>query len=37
MTFALARNWWSLVIRGILGIVIGLITFLSPDMLLWMA
>lgn len=34
MTFALARNWWSLVIRGILGIVIGLITFLWPGITL---
>lgn len=34
MTFALARNWWSLVIRGILGIVIGLTTFLWPGITL---
>ena len=34
MTFALARNWWSLVIRGILGIVIGLITFMWPGITL---
>jgi uncharacterized membrane protein HdeD (DUF308 family) len=34
MTFALARNWWSLVIRGILGIVIGLITFVWPGITL---
>ena len=34
MTFALARNWWSLVIRGILGIVIGLISFLWPGITL---
>jgi uncharacterized membrane protein HdeD (DUF308 family) len=30
MTFALARNWWSLVVRGLLGILIGLITFVWP-------
>jgi uncharacterized membrane protein HdeD (DUF308 family) len=30
MRFALARNWWSLVIRGLLGIVVGMITFLWP-------
>lgn len=34
MTFALARNWWSLVIRGILGIAIGLVTFLWPGITL---
>jgi uncharacterized membrane protein HdeD (DUF308 family) len=34
MTFALARNWWSLVIRGILGIIIGLITFVWPGITL---
>jgi uncharacterized membrane protein HdeD (DUF308 family) len=34
MTFALARNWWSLVIRGILGIVVGLMTFLWPGITL---
>jgi len=34
MTFALARNWWSLVIRGILGIAIGLITFVWPGITL---
>src|ERR1700760_1650523 len=34
MTFALARNWWSLVIRGMLGIVIGLITFMWPSITL---
>lgn len=30
MTFALARNWWSLVIRGMLGILVGVITFVWP-------
>src|SRR5579871_1133610 len=34
MVFALARNWWSLVIRGILGIAIGLITFVWPGITL---
>jgi uncharacterized membrane protein HdeD (DUF308 family) len=34
MTFALARNWWSLVIRGILGIVVGVMTFLWPGITL---
>jgi uncharacterized membrane protein HdeD (DUF308 family) len=30
MRLALARNWWSLVIRGFLGIAVGIITFLWP-------
>lgn len=30
MRFALARNWWSLVIRGCLGILIGIITLIWP-------
>jgi uncharacterized membrane protein HdeD (DUF308 family) len=34
MTFALARNWWSLVVRGLLGILIGLITFVWPGITL---
>ena len=34
MRFALARNWWSLVIRGFLGIVIGILTFLWPGITL---
>jgi uncharacterized membrane protein HdeD (DUF308 family) len=34
MTFALARNWWSLAIRGNLGIVIGLISFVWPGITL---
>jgi uncharacterized membrane protein HdeD (DUF308 family) len=27
---AIARNWWSLVIRGVAGVLIGVITFLAP-------
>jgi uncharacterized membrane protein HdeD (DUF308 family) len=34
MKFALARNWWSLVIRGCLGILIGLLTFIWPGITL---
>jgi uncharacterized membrane protein HdeD (DUF308 family) len=30
MNFALAKNWWSLVLRGILGIVLGVISFAWP-------
>jgi uncharacterized membrane protein HdeD (DUF308 family) len=30
MRVALARNWWSLVIRGLAGIAFGVITFLWP-------
>src|SRR5215831_12714448 len=30
MDFILARNWWSLVIRGIVGIVVGIVSFLWP-------
>lgn len=30
MTFALARNWWSLVIRGLLGICVGIVAFVWP-------
>jgi len=34
MRLALVRNWWSLVLRGILGIVLGLITFAWPGITL---
>src|SRR5436190_5283070 len=34
MRFALARNWWSLVIRGLLGIAIGIITLIWPGITL---
>jgi uncharacterized membrane protein HdeD (DUF308 family) len=30
MRFSLARNWWSLVIRGLLGILVGIVTFVWP-------
>ncbi len=30
MTFVLARNWWSLVVRGIIGVVLGVIAFAWP-------
>jgi uncharacterized membrane protein HdeD (DUF308 family) len=35
MRFALARNWWSLVIRGFLGIAVGILTFLWPSITLF--
>jgi uncharacterized membrane protein HdeD (DUF308 family) len=34
MRFPLAKNWWSLVIRGFLGIAVGILTFLWPGMTL---
>jgi uncharacterized membrane protein HdeD (DUF308 family) len=34
MRFALAKNWWSLVIRGFLGIAVGILTFLWPGITL---
>jgi uncharacterized membrane protein HdeD (DUF308 family) len=34
MRFALARNWWSLVIRGFLGILVGILTFIWPGITL---
>jgi uncharacterized membrane protein HdeD (DUF308 family) len=34
MNFVLARNWWSLVLRGLLGILIGIVTFISPGITL---
>ena len=30
MRLALATNWWSLVIRGFLGVAVGILTFLWP-------
>jgi uncharacterized membrane protein HdeD (DUF308 family) len=32
MDFILARNWWSLVIRGIVGIAVGIVSFLWPGL-----
>jgi len=34
MRFTLARNWWSLVIRGFLGILVGILTFVWPGITL---
>jgi uncharacterized membrane protein HdeD (DUF308 family) len=34
MRVVLAKNWWSLVIRGIVGIVLGVITFAWPGITL---
>jgi uncharacterized membrane protein HdeD (DUF308 family) len=34
MRVALARNWWSLVIRGLAGVAFGVITFLRPGITL---
>ena len=27
----LARNWWLVLLRGIAGIIFGLVTFVAPD------
>jgi uncharacterized membrane protein HdeD (DUF308 family) len=34
MLFVLARNWWSLVIRGIIGILLGIVAFAWPGVTL---
>lgn len=34
MTFSLAKNWWSLVIRGLIAILLGIITFAWPGITL---
>jgi uncharacterized membrane protein HdeD (DUF308 family) len=34
MPFLLARNWWTLVIRGIIAIIFGILTFVWPAMTL---
>jgi uncharacterized membrane protein HdeD (DUF308 family) len=34
MRFALAKNWWTLVLRGIVGVALGLFAFLSPGITL---
>jgi uncharacterized membrane protein HdeD (DUF308 family) len=35
MNFSLAKNWWSLVIRGLLAIIIGIVTFFWPGITLF--
>ena len=30
MLWSLSRNWWSLVLGGILGIAVGVLTFMQP-------
>jgi uncharacterized membrane protein HdeD (DUF308 family) len=30
MSAVLARNWWGIAIRGVLGIVVGVIAFVMP-------
>ena len=30
MTIVLARNWWSLVLRGVIAILVGIVTFVWP-------
>ena len=34
MRIVLARNWWSLVLRGVLGILVGILTFVWPGITL---
>jgi uncharacterized membrane protein HdeD (DUF308 family) len=34
MRIALARNWWSLAIRGVAAIVVGIVTFVLPGITL---
>ena len=34
MNIALAKNWWALVIRGIVGILLGVVTFAWPGITL---
>jgi uncharacterized membrane protein HdeD (DUF308 family) len=31
MTIVLARNWWSLVLRGVIAILVGIVTFVWPE------
>src|ERR1700730_17727483 len=30
MTIVLARSWWSLVLRGVIAILVGIVTFVWP-------
>jgi uncharacterized membrane protein HdeD (DUF308 family) len=34
MRFALATNWWSLIIRGLVAILLGIVTFAIPNITL---
>jgi len=34
MTISLARNWWSLVIRGVVAVILGIVTFAWPGITL---
>jgi uncharacterized membrane protein HdeD (DUF308 family) len=34
MTISLAKNWWSLVIRGVVAIILGIVTFAWPGITL---
>jgi len=34
MKIALIHNWWSLVLRGVLGVILGIVTFASPGITL---
>src|SRR5215471_12397128 len=34
MELALARNWWSLVLRGLVGVILGIIAFSWPGITL---
>jgi hypothetical protein len=34
MPFVLARNWWSLVIRGLAGVLLGMLSLALPGITL---